>query len=364
MEPTEYQPAPLFQQAPLWRVLDAAANRASEGLRVAEDYVRFVLDDAHLTRQWKQLRHDLNEATARLDLAKRNSSRSTLTDVGTEETLPTEAARDSLDDVFAASVSRSQQALRSMEEYGKLVDASLGAAFESLRYRSYTLAAAVVTTSESCRRLEAARLYALLEGGSSVAKFEQAAESIYAAGADVIQLRDKSLDDRALIERARVLVQVARRFERLAIVNDRADIAAATGADGVHVGQEEMTVRDARSVLGPAAIIGVSTHSIGQVRQAVLDGANYIGVGPTFVSTTKSFASFPGIEFVKQVASEIRLPAFAIGGVTLEGLGQIEVAGLHRVAVGAAIASAADPATATRQFVEALARDVTSSTSP
>ena len=101
----------------------------------------------------------------------------------------------------------------------------------------------------------------------------------------------------------------------LFIINDRPDLAALARADGVHVGQEELSVKDARSIVGPETLVGVSTHSIEQARQAVLDGANYIGVGPTFPSGTKQFEQFPGVELLRAVAAEIRLPAFAIGGI-------------------------------------------------
>jgi thiamine-phosphate pyrophosphorylase len=99
-----------------------------------------------------------------------------------------------------------------------------------------------------------------------------------------------------------------------------------------------------------------STHSIEQARQAVLDGADYLGVGPTFPSGTKSFAAFPGLEFVRQIAAEIRLPAFAIGGITASNVGEVVQAGLRRVAVSGAIVQAADPAAAAialRQQLEA-----------
>ena len=98
-------------------------------------------------------------------------------------------------------------------------------------------------------------------------------------------------------------------------MNDRPDIARLAGADGVHVGQEELSVKEARTIVGPDALVGRSTHSLEQAREAVLDGANYIGVGPVFPSTTKQFAEFPGLELLRAVSAEIRLPAFAIGGI-------------------------------------------------
>ena len=129
-------------------------------------------------------------------------------------------------------------------------------------------------------------------------------------------------------------------------MNDRPDLAVLSGADGVHVGQDELTVKDARRILGPSGLIGVSTHSLEQARAAVLDGANYIGVGPTFPSGTKQFAEFTGIELLRAVQAEIRLPAFAIGGITEENLPQVLATGFRRVAVSGAIADADDPAAA------------------
>ena len=103
--------------------------------------------------------------------------------------------------------------------------------------------------------------------------------------------------------------------------------------------------------------MGVSTHSIEQARQAVLDGANYIGVGPTFPSETKGFEQFPGIALLQAVAAEIRLPAFAIGGIDRENLGEVLAAGFSRIAVSRAVTSADDPSFAARQLFDALNAD-------
>src|SRR5205823_3080461 len=97
-------------------------------------------------------------------------------------------------------------------------------------------------------------------------------------------------------------------------------------------GQEELSLKDARQIVGPDMLIGVSTHSIEQARQAVLQGADYLGLGPTFPSGTKRFDEFPGLHFLRQIAAEIVLPAFAIGGITLENLPQVLATGIRRVA--------------------------------
>jgi thiamine-phosphate pyrophosphorylase len=138
-------------------------------------------------------------------------------------------------------------------------------------------------------------------------------------------------------------------------MNDRPDLAAVCHADGVHLGQEDLSVKDARTIVGADALIGVSTHTIEQARQAVLDGANYIGVGPTFPSGTKHFENFPGLEFLRAVAAEIRLPAFAIGGITPANLPQVLSTGITRIAVSGTIISAPDPAAVVNNLLDQLA---------
>ena len=157
-----------------------------------------------------------------------------------------------------------------------------------------------------------------------------------------------------LLHRARRLRAMTQDSGTLFIMNDRPDLAVLSGADGVHIGQDELSVKDARRILGPAGLIGVSTHSIEQARAAVLDGANYIGVGPTFPSSTKQFVAFAGPELLCAVHAEIRLPAFAIGGITAENLPQVLATGFARVAVSGAITASHNPAAAARQLLAAL----------
>jgi thiamine-phosphate pyrophosphorylase len=137
-------------------------------------------------------------------------------------------------------------------------------------------------------------------------------------------------------------------------MNDRPDLAVLSLADGVHLGQNELSVKDARNIIGTDRLIGVSTHSLQQARQAVLDGASYIGVGPTFPSPTKSFDHFPGLELLRAVAAEVSLPAFAIGGISAENVEQVIAAGFRRIAVRSAVADANGPATAVGRLLSQL----------
>ncbi len=360
------------------RILDASLNRAGEGLRVVEDYVRFALDDRHLTGLFKQLRHDLTEAAAALPWSDRHAARDTQEDVGTAINTASELQRTDAWNVCLASLERVKQSLRSLEEFSKVSSPDAAARFESLRYRLYTLEAALGQTVHAAERLGGVRLYALVDGGESEAAFVELVRQLIEGGAGAIQLRDKGLSNRELIDRARLLVETARTLAMethispdlarsgllglvaegtrrpLIIINDRPDVAAIVDADGVHLGQDDMSVKDARAVLGPRTLVGVSTHSIEQARAAVLAGANYIGVGPTFPSKTKDFASFPGLALLRQVAAEIRLPAFAIGGIDQANVAEVLATGIRRVAASSAVISANSPRGAASKLLAAL----------
>lgn len=336
------------------RVVDANLNRAREALRVLEDYVRFVLDDRFLTEEVKGLRHDLAAAGDRLPPRLLLAARETQRDVGTAVSAAGEYDRGSARQVAAVNLKRLQESLRSLEEFGKLFAADLGRQFETARYRTYTLERAVVIGGRSREILADARVYVLLTGSECVASLDWTIERAAAGGATVFQLREKALSDRDLLERARNVRRWTRKAGVLFVVNDRPDIARLAEADGVHLGQDDLPVREARRVVGPDALIGVSTHSVEQLRRAVLDGADYLGVGPTFPSRTKAFADFPGLDFVRAAAAETSLPFFVLGGVGPENVGQVAAAGGRRVAVGAAVCRADDPEPVARVLRAAL----------
>ena len=382
-----------------YRILDAAANRASEGLRVVEDYARFGLNDAHLSRLLKECRHELAAALRGISPAQRLAARDTLGDVGTSIGTAAEYQRGSVEDVACASVKRVQEALRTLEEFSKLIGdgdsrcglhtptrsvseddaapasnigtslvdppsltlrvgvgttSSAARRFEQLRYRLYTAEKAVLRTRFSRERLFDQRLYLLVTASACPAGCESVIRAAMAAGVTLLQMREKTLPDRELVAQARRLRAWTRDADALLVVNDRPDIAVLAEADGVHIGQDELTVSEARRIVGPERLIGVSTHTIEQARQAVLDGADYLGVGPTFPSGTKSFESFAGLEFIRQVAAEITLPWFAIGGIDAKNLATVLDAGASRIAVSGAILTATDPCAAAAELLTNL----------
>ncbi len=325
------------------RILDASANRAREALRVLEDYTRFALADAFLSGQLKRLRHDLAQALGQLPASLLLESRDTPHDVGTAISTEREWERSSPQAVVQANAKRLQEALRSLEEYGKVLKADFARAIEKIRYQSYTLEPALVRGGAARQQLADARLYVLVTSASCRASLVGTIKEAALGGAQIIQLREKGIDDRTLLARARDVRQLTRSCGVLFIVNDRPDIARLSEADGVHLGQDDMPTREARRLLGPDALIGVSTHNLEQVGQAILDGANYIGVGPTFPSQTKAFNEFAGLEFVCEALAQTSLPAFAIGGIDLGNVEQVLAVGARRVAVSQAVCAAKDP---------------------
>jgi thiamine-phosphate pyrophosphorylase len=329
----------------LARILDASANRAREGLRVVEDYVRFALDDPGLTRRLKEVRHRMAEAERGLDACLLIDSRDTREDVGTHIMTTSEQMRENPRAVLAANFKRIAEALRSLEEYSKLVDVWLAGRFEVLRYDIYTIEKLTMTAVAAHRSLGEARLMVLLGGLPTLGDLTWIAEEAIAGGADVIQYRDKGIPDRELLRRARELRIVTARARVPMIMNDRPDLARLAGCDGVHLGQEDVSIRDARRIVGAAAHIGASTHDREQLDAAVLSGAGYLGVGPVFPSPTKEFSEpeLAGLSFVRLAAETTALPWFAIGGIDADNVDRVLEAGASRVAVSGAVVRAESP---------------------
>jgi thiamine-phosphate pyrophosphorylase len=338
------------QAVDLSRILDASANRAREGLRVVEDYVRFALDDPLLTRRIKEVRHRLGEAIRGLDQETMLDSRDTRGDVGTHIMTDTEQSRENPRAVLMANFARTGEALRSLEEYTKLLNVWLSGRFEVLRYDVYTLEKLTLTALSSRKGLVDVNLMVLVGGLPTFGDLTWIVGEALAGGAGAIQLREKNLPDRELLRRAReVRILTAQAHARF-IMNDRPDLARLAGADAVHLGQDDVTIRDARRIVGSGTLIGVSTHERVQLEKAVLEGASYMGVGPVFASSTKDFDDLAGIGYVRQAAETSSLPWFAIGGITEENLDEVLEAGARRVAVSSSVVRAEFPRKAVKNL--------------
>jgi len=343
------------------RILDASANRAREALRVLEDCARFTLDDHALTTRCKTVRHELREALAALPGGEARSvaHRDTAGDVGTTVTTPGERSRRGMRDVVIAAGKRLTESLRSIEEVVKTVAPATAPRVEALRYRAYDIDRDMtLAMGSSLSGFAGWRCCVLLAESLCRHSWREVAEGAILGGADCIQLREKDLHDGDLLARARDLVALAR-GRAAVVINDRPDIALLSGAAGVHLGQNDMSVADARRVCGGDLLVGVSTATIEQARAALVAGADYCGVGPMFSSTTKPKDHLAGPAYLGEyLAHEPALPpALAISAITPGGIPALNEAAGGRpfgVAVSKAVCAADDPKHTVQAILHAL----------
>ena len=180
-------------------------------------------------------------------------------------------------------------------------------------------------------------------------------DAVLAGGCRLVQLREKTMPLGDLLPLARSLARRCREVGALLIVNDRADLALAAGADGLHVGQDDLPARQARGLLRSGMILGVSTHDPEQARRAVADGADYVAVGSIFPTTTKAGFQLVGPELIRRVRPEVPVPLVGIGGITVENAPSVLGAGADAVAVISALCAAPDPEAATRALLARIA---------
>jgi thiamine-phosphate pyrophosphorylase len=220
-----------------------------------------------------------------------------------------------------------------------------------------------IDRDQRLRRLEAARLYFVCEGFPGGHTPGPLLHGALRGGADIVQLREKSLRrDEELIALADPFRRAAAQHQALFILNDRPDLVAACEADGVHVGQEDMSVAEARRLAGPEALVGLSTHSRDQVEAACaaagVDRPDQISVGPVWATPTKEGRPGTGLGLIEYAASEATIPWFAIGGIDTRNVSSVVAAGATRIVVVRAIRDAEDPAAAARALREAMAARV------
>lgn len=171
-----------------------------------------------------------------------------------------------------------------------------------------------------------------------------------AGGADLIQYREKEASTREMIKEGRELLKLTRRAGVSLIINDRVDVALAIAADGVHLGQDDLPLEDARRLIGSDKIIGISTHNLQEAVAAERGGADYLGFGAIFPTETKRDSQLKGLVGLREIKTVIKIPVLAIGGISLDNVNQVREAGADGVAVVSAIVAAPDPAAATARF--------------
>lgn len=204
-------------------------------------------------------------------------------------------------------------------------------------------------------RLVLPRLYVILDAALVTVPEIEIAQELAAAGVRVLQYRNKNASARQLLESSRALAAALLPQGVTFFVNDRSDVAFLAGASGVHVGQEDLGVEQARSLVGPDRFVGVSTHNLEQFRMAADSSADYIAVGPIFATKSKANPDpVVGTALLRQVRALTKKPIVAIGGITLERAAEVIEAGADAVAVISDILGAPDPGGRAQQYIQML----------
>ncbi|OHD66495.1 MAG: thiamine-phosphate diphosphorylase [Spirochaetes bacterium RBG_13_51_14] len=326
----------------IYAAIDANINRALEGIRVCEDVMRFCLRRDDLSARLKEIRHGVAAAVKGFSRGLLLYGRDVDADAQKFLDLVTERSRESIEELFAANLHRAMEAVRSLEEFFKLArhDGEENP-FQRIRFSLYALereAVPALRRQHTMRRFIRA-LYAILDsaylpGGN----LRGAAAAMIRGGASIIQLRMKTAGRKQLLAAATEIAGLCRAQQTLFIVNDHPDIAILTGADGLHLGMNDLGLRDARRIVPPYMIIGVTAYSPDDVLRSAEEGADYVAVGPVYDTVYHSGSGIitltgVGVDVISRARSAVNIPIVAIGGITPEGAGAVISAGADSVAV-------------------------------
>lgn len=342
----------MSHQTAVDRILDANLDRAREGLRVVEEWCRFALQRPELVQQLKDYRQRLGQVHGeRLKLA-----RHAATDPAAGLGHAAQAERLAPLQIVTANCARAQEALRTLEEFGRGCEPEVAAVAATIRYGLYDLETRLLASQQRHEQLRRTRLYLVTR---PVPNLIEMVETCLEAGLRLVQYREKAGSGPASQDRsdgdklrtAEALRQLCDHYGALLIVNDRVDFALAVNADGVHLGQGDMGPVTARHLLGPDRIIGRSTSCMEQLQQAVQDGCDYVGTGPVHATPTKPGRQPVGLNYVREANDWSPIPCFAIGGVDTRCAPEVMAAGAHGLAVVRAVLDAGNPGGATRQLL-------------
>jgi thiamine-phosphate pyrophosphorylase len=296
------------------------------------------------------MRHELCHAIDTLCTADLITARNTLEDVGTEIVIKNSATRKNLADSLTAACKRLPEALRAISEAAAAFDSELAGKIEKIRYSAYTLEKDIVTFASPAAKFSKVSLYVIISS-SLPADVLTLTQKCAAGGADCIQLRAKGIDDDRLYAVAREFVDICAHNNVLSIINDRADIAIASGADGVHLGQNDLPVVTARKLSLSPMIIGRSTHTLEQLKTACDEPITYAALGPVYSTGTKPGVEAVGLDYVADAVKYVEgkgIATVAIGGLDTRNIGEVFDLGVSAAAVCSAATGGCDPAEACR----------------
>ena len=341
------------------RIIDANLNRIGEGLRLLEDVYRLVLNDAAFSKKLKAMRHELatRDLAAKARLLQARDSRG---DIGINIEVSQQTKERGMPSMVIANSRRVQESLRVLEELAKMPAVNLDSErYKNARFNLYDIEKDLI--SRLLRKDKADRisgLYAIIDTRYLKDRsFEDMAAQILEGGARIIQLRAKNMPVKELFAIAIKLKKLCAENGALFIMNDCLDIALATNADGLHIGQEDLPLKDTRRLLPIDRIIGCSVATAKQAKEAAADGADYLAAGAIFPTPSKKDVAIAGLKALKEIKRQTNLPLVAIGGINMDNAAEVLAAGADSIAVISAIMQAESPSEATRQMIQKLEMD-------
>jgi len=321
------------------QIIDANLDRAREGLRVLEDWARFGLGENNYVSRIKNFRQILGKN--HLEIYKQ--TRNYVEDQSKGLTHIEQFSRKTPKQIISSNSGRVQEALRVIEEFSRIHNHELSKIASEIRYEIYTLEIDLLSLS-NCRKsqkiLKDNDLYVITDPKDNLLEI---IEEILIAGVRIIQHRFKTGTDKDHLQEAIQIKNLCKRYDSLFIINDRLDIALASNADGIHLGQDDLDLRTARKLLGYSKIIGISANNEIDISNALKEGVDYIGIGPVFETKTKKDKKPIGIEKIKTLTKDLNIPWFAIGGIKSDNISYLKRNGCKKVALVSQLMNSEDP---------------------
>jgi thiamine-phosphate pyrophosphorylase len=341
-----------------FRIIDANLNRTGEGLRVIEEIARMLLNNRDISSRLKTLRHELVRTSPAFQ-KHLIESRNATTDVGRDTEVTGEEKVKDIESILVANSRRAQESLRVLEEMAKVtgVIADLDTdRLKQARFELYSLEQEILfllSRQEKMKLLSG--LYVVVDGQWLQGRSHlEIVRQVIRGGVRTIQLREKTMKKNDLIPLACQIREICSENDVLFIVNDHLDIALASDADGLHIGQNDLPVATARRLLRRGQLLGCSAATVEEARTAQAEGADYLGVGAIFPTSSKSDIDVVGINRLREIKSAVNIPLVAIGGITVENVVEIMAAGAAAAAVISAVAAVASPEKAARELVKRI----------
>ncbi|WP_288245989.1 thiamine phosphate synthase [uncultured Prochlorococcus sp.] len=323
----------------IYQIIDANLDRAREGLRVLEDWARFGLGKEKYVKRIKNFRQILGRNHLEIYKQSRNLIADKCKGLNHREQIN----RNTSEKIISSNSGRVQEALRVIEEFSRLHNHELSKIASEIRYEIYTIEIDLLSLSKRKNSEEILRendLYVITDQKDNLLEI---IEEILIAGVRIIQYRFKTGTDKDNLQEAIKIKNLCKRYDSLFIINDRIDIALASNADGIHLGQDDLDLITARKLLGFSKIIGISANNESDISNALKDGCDYIGIGPVFETATKKGKKPIGIEKIKTLTKDLDTPWFAIGGIKSNNISYLRRNGFQKVALVSQLMNSEDP---------------------